>query len=446
MKFPPEELAVIDLTIRMFTEPVLEGDIALLGEVWTEEAKKKREAMASLGVTEKELQSSGRFAELLRAEGIEPLTKDGKNESIYCFAKTDEFMKEMLEHDDGRIRTLCETRLGIRSTIDQTRAERLGFMAGRGAMPVYLSYAGAHTTRWSGGDKVNWQNFRRGGDLRKSIKAPAGHAIVKADKSQIECRILNYVAGQFDVVERFRNKEDPYVGIASRFYGRAITKSDSAERGVGKQLELSCGYGAGGPTIKRTAARGTYGPPVQLTDDQSLVARDLYRATHSAVVDLWKQAGRIIARIGGGPPMEWIGCTVVGAAEREHGHIVLPNGCPLWYPELSYFQDQNPESKTYGDEYWRYKSRKGWVKLYGAKLVENVIQALSRVDISQTMLRLKARGYRTILTEHDSLAFVVPNSNIDKCVEIVQEEMTRPPEWARDLPLDCEITVGERYS
>lgn len=442
MIFPPEELAVIDLTVRMFTQPVLEADIELLGKVWTDEARRKREAMAALGVTEKELQSSTLFAELLRGEGIEPPTKDGKNGPIYCFAKTDTFMQEGLEHEDERTRTLFEARLGVRSTIDQTRAERLGFMAQRGAMPVYLGYALAHTTRWGGGDKVNWQNFKRGGDIRKAIKAPAGHAIIKADKSQIECRILNYVAGQWDVIEKFRNREDPYVGIASQFYGRTITKSDPAERGTGKQLELSCGYGAGGPTIQRTAARGTYGPPVRLSEAQAIAARDLYRATHPAVVALWKEAGRMISHLAGSAvPCQWGPATVVGAWNGVHGHIVLPNGAPIWYPSLEYHRE--PEG---AEEYWRYKSRKGWVKLYGAKLVENFIQALSRIDISQAMLRLNARGLRTVLTEHDAIAVVVPSTDIDKSVETVREEMTRAPAWLPGIPLDCDVSVGERYS
>lgn len=151
-EMPRDEYQVIDTTVRMFTEPCLIGDIELLGKVWTDEATKKDARMAALNVSATELQSSDKFAELLRAEGVEPEMKEGKNKPIYCFAKTDEFMRGLQEHDNERVRTLCEARLGAKSTLNQTRAETLGFMSQRGAMPVYLRYCGAHTTRWSGGD------------------------------------------------------------------------------------------------------------------------------------------------------------------------------------------------------------------------------------------------------------------------------------------------------
>ena len=367
--FPREEYQIIDMTVRMFTEPQLVGDIETFGKVWTAEAQRKQAMLAELKVDPKELQSADKFAKLLRAEGIEPEKKPGKSGDIYAFAKTDQFMQDLQEHEDDRVRTLVECRLGLKSTLDQTRAERLGYMATRGAMPVYLSYCGAHTTRWSGGDKVNWQNLKRGSLLRKGVGVPRGYKAIKADKSQIECRILNYVAGQDDVIERFARNEDPYVGIASKFYGRPITKSDPAERGVGKQLELSCGYGAGGPTIVRTAARGTYGPRVVLSEGEGIAARDLYRTTHPGVVDYWKQASRMISAIAGtNHRVQW------GPLLVDTGVIYLPNGCPLWYPELHYHRDEET-----GEEEWRYKTRKGFTKLYGGKLVENCLTADTKV-------------------------------------------------------------------
>lgn len=430
--FPQEEYQVIDMTVRMFTEPKLVGDVDTFAKVWTYEAERKKSLLDSLALAPGDLQSADRFAELLRAEGIEPEQKQGKNELIFAFAKTDQFMVDLLEHDDERIRTLAECRLGIKSTLDQTRAERLGFMATRGPMCLYLSYCAAHTTRWGGGDKINPQNFKRGSNLRKGLKAPPGHKIVKADKSQIECRILNHVAEQWDVIERFSRHEDPYTGIASKFYGREITKADPAERGVGKQLELSCGYGAGGSTIVRTAKRGTYGPPVQLTETQGLEARDLYRATHPNVVDYWKQASRLIAAIGGtNTTLGW------GPLQVTTGCISL-QGIPIWYPELHYHRDEE------GEGYWRYKSRKGWVKLYGGKLVENVVQFMSRVDMSQSLLRILARtNIRPAQLEHDAAVWIVPETLVTPFVSVVQEEMTRAPTWLPDIPLACDISIGE---
>ena len=306
-------------------------------------------------------------------------------------------------------------------------------MGDRGTICVYLTYCGAHTTRFAGGDKVNFQNFKRGSLIRKAIKAPPGHKLVKADKSQIECRILNYVAGQWDVIERFTNSEDPYVGIASKFYGREITKADQAERGVGKQLELSCGYGAGGSTIVRTARRGTYGPAVVLTDEQGMEARDLYRSTHPGDVDYWKQASRMIAAIAGTEhPITWGPLTVTTGA-------VWLQDTPIWYPELHFHTDEET-----GEQNWRYKTRKGWKKIYGGALTENVVQFMSAVDMRESLLRIFARtniGYSA--QEHDAAVWVVPNDLVTPFVSVVEQEMSRAPTWLPDIPLACEVTIGE---
>lgn len=440
--FPASEYLTIDLAIRAFTEPRLIGHTETFGEVWMHERDRKAElnkqVADELGIPVEELptllQSAGKFAELLLSEGIEPETKPGKNGDNYCFARTDSFMQDfLLEHEDDFIRTLAEARLNEKSTIDQTRAERLGWMSTRGPMCVYLAPYAAHTTRFGGGDKVNYQNFKRGSALRKGHRAPAGYKAVKADKSQIECRILNYVAGQWDVIERFANKEDPYTGIASKFYGREITKNDPAERGVGKQLELSCGYGAGGGTIVRTAKRGTYGPPVHLTESEGLSARDLYRSTHGEVVQYWKTASRMISALAGtNEPVRWGPMWVVTGA------IWLPNNVPIWYPELHYHTDDD------GEQFWRYKTRKGFQKLYGGKLTENVVQALSAVDMRESLSRIYQRtGERFVHQEHDAAVWLVPEKTVDVFAKVVNEEMSRAPTWLPGIPLAAEIVVGD---
>jgi len=435
-EFPREEYAVVDLTVRLFTEPTLIGDIEALGKVWTDEAKRKRELLQQLGVDADSLQSAAKFTALLAQEGIEVPTKEGKNGPTPCVAKTDQFMKDLLEHDNPIVRSLAEARLGVRSTTDQTRAERLGYMANRGAMPVYLSYAGAHTTRWAGGDKVNWQNLRRGGALRKAIAPPEGYLIIKADKSQVECRFLNYLAGQMDVIEKFRNREDIYAQLATQFYGREITRADTSERGVGKQLELSCGYGAGAGTIQATAARGTYGPPVKLSDHEALAARDLYRSTHPHVVDYWKQAEWAMQRMADGLAFSW------SKFHFKDGKVWLPNGAPLLYPEMRWGPIDD------GEPCWSYLTRKGRKRVWGGFFVENLVQAISRVDISQTLLRIRKRApaARLVNLEHDASVYVDKIENAEQTAKIVEEEFSRSPVWLPDLPLSCDVYIGERYA
>jgi len=432
-EFPAEEYPIVDMTVRMFTEPKLRGDLEQLGKVWTDEAKRKATLLGDLGIKPEELQSADKFAQLLAAEGVEPATKDGKNGPIYAFAKTDQFMKDLIDDENPRIADLARARLGIKSTIDQTRAERLGYMAGRGDMPVYLSYCGAHTTRWSGGDRVNWQNFRRGGELRKAIQAPQGYKLGIVDLSQIECRILNYLAGQDDVVERFRKGEDPYVGIASKFYNRTITLSDKAERGTGKQAELSCGFGCGPAKFQATARLGIYGPPVIISFDDAAGFVDLYRRTHPYVVRYWQTATDVIQRLAtDSQSFDW------GPMRVEGRRIYLPNGAPLIYDTLGF----DAESRE-----WRIKTRNGYAKLYGGKLVENVIQALARVVLSQACIRIKNKlGLLPVLLAHDEGVWVLSEQDVELgAFEIIKQEMARTPEWLPGIPLAVEGSINERY-
>ncbi len=447
--FPTEEYEVVDSTVRMFTQPVLRGDIDLLAKIWTDEANSKAARMAELNVTEADLQSAERFAALLRAEGVEPEMKPGKPKAngdeklIYCFAKTDQFMRDLQEDDNDRVRTLAEARLGAKSTLMQTRAETLGFMASRGPMPVYLRYAGAHTTRDSGGDGANWQNFKRGSEIRKAIMAPEGYLLAPVDLSQVECRILCCLAGQEDYLERFRRGEDVYLPMASKAYGRPVTKADVEMRGTGKQLVLSCGFMAGAFTIMKTAALGIYGPPIKIDLATATQWRDAYREEFYCVPEYWKTAGRNIARIAGGDPLKW------GPMLIKDGKIFGPGGTMIHYETLQFHKPApDEECKEFErDGYWRYRTRNGWTKLYSGKLVENVVQWLARIVMMQAMLRLKALGYRAVMRTHDELVMLIKqDGNEQRHLEICLNEMKRTPTWLPGIPLDAEGSLGERYS
>src|SRR5258708_6425892 len=228
----------------------------------------------------------------------------------------------------------------------------------------------------------------------------------KVDLSQIECRILNTLAGQWDVVEKFRTGVDIYSELASQFYGFPVDKSKPAERGTGKQLELSAGYGAGGPTIVRTARAGTYGPPVHLSDSQGMQARDLYRGTHPFVVSLWKKADWILWALHDGASIAWPDWPFL----TIHDHRIFgPDGTWLDFTSLRrvpmegqktipgrIINESNSEPLTiippwkYGWDFsqsvslsdfanlrglqaeWQHRVREGWRKTYGARLIEHV--------------------------------------------------------------------------
>lgn len=448
-QFPASQYEVIDIMLRMFVDPVLRGDLDLFGQIWEAESKRKNDLLQQLGVTEAELQSADRFAALLRENGVEPPTKNGKDDkdgnprSIFAFAKGDDFMKDSLEDDDPVVRALVEARLGVKSTILQTRAETLGWMTRRGPLAVYLRPYGARTTRPSGGDKSNFLNFKKidpdmpvdltNTSVKQAILAPEGFLLAEIDNSQIQCRLVNFLAGQDDVIERFRNGEDPYVKVASQFYGYPVNKRDHPkERQAGKVIELQAGFGSGGEKIRATLRIKAN---IVITPAEGVLARDAYRDTHPAVKDLWGTGGRMIARLAGGAPTDW------GPVHIRDHRMWLPNGCPLIYDTLEYYKDEEA-----GDSYWRVRTRRGWEKLYGAKLVADLCQSLDWTLTTEAMVRIARLGYRILSTTYDSLLLLIPRDGKEQDhLERCKAEFRRVPPWLKGIPLDCEGELSERW-
>lgn len=435
--FPREELALVDLTVRMFTEPMLVGDRPLFQDIVREEAEKKDDLLAAVGVTATELGSNERFSQLLNEAGIEVQYKAGSNGLIPQFAKTDPFMRDyLLEHADDYVVALANARIGIKSTTVGTRAAKFDDIASRGPVPIYLNYCGAHTTRWSGGDDSNPQNLKRRHRIRKGLRAPPGYKFAAPDASQIECRLLNYTAGQWDIVDAFRRGKDIYCMTASAVYKREITKADEAERGTGKQCELSCGFGSGWRTFKRTAALGTYGPPQKLTNEEAQHAVNTYRKTHDAVVKLWAFAdAMVIPALANRMEMQW------GPTWIKDGCIWLPNGAPLIYDTLEWTAD------PWGGWGWAMRTRRGYTNMYGGKLVENWIQALARTHSGQCMKEIARAGLRVVGMSHDDTWVLIPDGPrvqeaVDYCVSVI----ATPPKWLPEVPLAAEGKWGDSYA
>jgi DNA polymerase len=432
-EFPVSEYALVDLTVRFFTEPVLAGDLDLFGRLWLAERDRKRSLLARAGVTSADLQSSARFAELLRQAGVEIPVKPGKNHPIPCFARTDRFMRDLQDGPDEYLADLARARLGIRSTLVQTRVERLGDAATRGALPVYLQYAGAHTTRWSGGDSTNFQNFTRGHPIRDALRVPRGFVGAVVDASQVECRILNYFAGQADIVAAFREGRDLYSELAAKLYGRPITRADARERQVGKVLELASGYGGGAITLQRVLANGS--PPVQLTAGEAEEAVRLYRTTHPRVTSLWASLGLLIPVLG----------------DRDHppvhiGHGVWAARGRLWGPTGTWidYSTLEPDPDQPG---WRFRKRDGWTRIWGGFLTENLVQFLARIHLGEVMKTLVREGIpRIVLCTHDDIfALVRDDSDAEAWLARMIAVMSAPPAWMPEVPLAAEGHLGKTY-
>lgn len=269
------------------------------------------------------------------------------------------------------------------------------------------------------------------------LPAPAAQQffVGKIDLSQIECRILNTLASQWDVVEKFRTGVDLYSELASKFYGFPVNKnSHPAERGTGKQLELSCGYGAGGPTIVRTARAGAYGPPVYLTDEQGIAARDLYRRTHANVVQLWRYADFILHYLCVGAECGWRLSPEGGSLLIKDKRVFHPLGLWLDYSSLERYTDEEGKSKL------RYKVREGWRHMYGGRFIENIVQWLASFPIRYRMVQINRElGFRIPLSAHDDVFMLVPrNEHGIRGFERAKQIMSAPIDWLPECPINIE--------
>jgi DNA polymerase I-like protein with 3'-5' exonuclease and polymerase domains len=435
-KFPKQELKLIDLTLRMFIDPVLDLDTGLL-ETHLDKIKDwKDELLEKSGTTKEDLMSNPKFAELLKGLDVDPPMKISPttNKPALALAKSDEGFKALMEHEDVRVQALVAARLGNKSTLEETRTQRFIDISKRGLLPVPIRYYAAHTGRWGGDDKINLQNLPSRGPnakaLKRSIIAPEGQMIVEADSAQIEARVLAWLAEQEDLVTAFANKEDVYRKMASKIYGVQEEDVTKEQRFVGKTTILGAGYGMGAPKFQLQLK--SFGTDIELHEAQRIIK--IYREANGMISKLWKDANNSIKYMYQGSVLQF---GRQGVLEVVDGGVRLPSGLVMRYDDLRGEQDEK------GVEY-TYKTRRGRTRIYGGKVIENVCQGIARCIIGEQMLKI-AKRYRVVLTVHDSIACCVPYYEADYCKAYVEECMRWTPDWAKGLPVDCEAGIGVNY-
>ncbi len=497
-KFPWAEQRLQDLVIRCTVDPQLYLDKKRLYAYYTRvRAEKERLLQRAGGVIPAELMSANKFAELLASKGViverkvtkaaaekyqaalaedaarKPQDRQGVPVPVMvpALARTDTFMQGLVHHENPEVAALAAARLGHKSTLEETRCKRLlkismlqwpYFLTYYGAkyiqgplMPVPLRYAGAHTHRLSGDWGLNEQNMKRGSELRYAHVAPKGHSVIVADSGQIECRLNAWICGEKRLLQTFRDAlldakydplHDPYNRLATAIFGRSINRKlaeDMIEGFIGKTGTLGLGYGCGADRFYSMVLELSYIMGIDLGGKWTHVlaqkAVDTYRDMNPCIVETWRWLNDAVTMFWAPGHRNYEPDIKFGPVTISPGCILGPNGLEMRYAGIHTVQTPGRGSE------WNYRYGKMQHKMYGAKMLENIVQFLARIIVMNTALRLNDRGYRFCLQAHDELVFVVPNSEVDKAMKIIHEEMVRPPSWAKDLPLAAEVKFGRSY-
>ena len=457
------EMKIIDATIRMLVEPKFRLDTELLTKTLAEERERKRTMlmdtakMLDVGALArsddevadeiaKTLGSSAKFAKLLESLDVEvPMKVSAKTGKLSpALAKTDEAFVALLEHDNPMVAAAAAARLGVKSTILESRIATF-LEVGRSTkwrMPVPLVYYAAHTGRFGGGMSLNLQNLPRVGGkptdaLRNSLIAPPGYKVVVADLSGIELRVNHYlwkVPSSMALFDADPAKADLYKDFASKLYGVPVEEVTKAQRQIGKVAHLGLGYGAGMKTFVRIA-KLMGGVDISEDESQSIVSS--WRTAYKPITDGWKKCQRSLIEIANG-----VSSTVDpwGMVTTDEEGLLLPSGRKIRYPSLR--QEVNDEGK----KSWKYGTGRHEAYLTGGKIDENVVQALSRDILMDNMLKIKQlTGHYPCHSVHDELIYVVPESESEALLNTVQTTMRTPPEWWPELKTWSEGDIADSY-
>ena len=462
--FPKDELDLIHITARMFCDPVLRMDLKLLREARDEEVARKTDIFERALCTRdfekaKTLMGSKEgFAQALRSYGIEPPTKwsEKQQKEVYGFAKADlEPLLEELDEDDPA-HVLIEAKLETSSNISVTRAERFLALGEKGLpAPAGYNYGIAHTHRWGGANKTNFQNMKRGSKLRRSIQAPPNHILVVRDSAQIEARVIAKLAECTWRLDAFREGIDLYVKSAAGIYHipeqKIITDLASGsgaaydaakqQRQIGKVAELALGFQGAAGAFNSMAKN--YG--VVLPDKEVRGIVKAWRKDNPEIVQLWNDVSEMLAMMVAGQKGTFDIFKFEGS--KAGGRILMPNGLYLKYPQLN--GEIHPRKGTLNDGTFLYKGVKKYI--YGGSCTENLVQCIARIVVGEQILRaerhpdfIKAKA-RTVLITHDESVTAVHKSAAQDIDGIMEESFGTPPTWWPDLPVTSSGEMGVRY-
>lgn len=461
--YPPAELELIDLTLRMFVEPTLGLDLPLLEEFNREEVERKQQALAQVEwvypyVADEQisffevdksqkikdtLMSNDKFEALLKKLKVKVPHKTSKatGAKTTAFAKSDAGFKKLLKNDDERVSQLAEARLAVKSTMGETRSQSF-LNVGSRPLPIQLLYFGSHSSRWSGQGGRNPQNLTKDSPLRQAIVAPQGYVLGSVDSGQIEARLTAYVASKLAkreclLLTWFREPPEPntdvYCKFGSMFYKRTITKADKFDRFVSKQAVLGLGFQMSAPKFQQQMKA------LADIDFDTAFCEEIvtfYRTTFPEIKQMWWTMLNLLDTVLQGDSRDF------GFFGFDKAGIRLPTGLHIHYNDLK--RQPNDKGWNQYDYHGFEQGKKKRVHLFGGKVAENLIQGLDRTIVAEQMLIINQR-YRVVTNDHDGLTALIPEAEAEEGLKWMVEVMSTPPVWAADFPVAAEGHVSERY-
>lgn len=442
-KFPEGQYEMLHRTVDMFVNPKIKLDVDLLKKTAEEECERRKKIFSDLQIDKAVFSSNVKFPKLLEVEGFDVPVKpsprqkneDGTPKMIPAIALGDPDFLDMLESDNERLRLLCEARVAAKSTLLETRSEKLAKLGSTGLWPFDVEFSGANQThRFSGGKGAggNPQNFTRGSALRQAVCAPAGYRLIVGDFSNIELRLVAYLSKDPGLIGAIENDVDLYCDFASTFYARTITKKNELERRFGKCAILGLGYGMGATKFKRTVRLQT---GQDISDAEAERAVDLYRTRYTRVPQLWYTLNSYIPLLTRDEQGLFIGLPIKYRKEA----IILPDGLEMQYPNLR--QEEGKQGPEWVYDIWD-KGQLQRRKLYGGKVLENISQGLAG-----ELCKEAAQQFGTKVTGlvHDEIHLLerTPFALLTK--KKLERVMTKTPDWMPRIKLNAEVGMGSNW-
>ncbi|MER1301815.1 DNA polymerase [Lactobacillus gasseri] len=273
--------------------------------------------------------------------------------------------------------------------------------------------------------------------IRTAFIPSKNHHFYVADFSAVEARVIAWLSNEKWRQESFAKNEDIYCASASQMFGVPVVKHgiNGELRQKGKIAELALGYGGSIGALKAMGAT-----KLGLTDDELPPLVQMWRNASPHIVQFWWDVDKAAKA-----------CIKTHLPQESHGmkfayrsgcmFLKLRSGRSLCYPQPKIGINRfGSESITF----MGINTVKKWsrIETYGAKLVENIVQATSRDLLAEAMRRLEAAGNPAVMHIHDEAVIDAPsNRSLDTMVQL----MTEVPDWANGLILNAAGFVSDFY-